>query len=159
MATERDAFRYSERYVPLVWSGIELAILVRKRLEVLLDFFTSDDGTPGDRLKAVLEKAAKHMPSSVAFRFNGRQYELSLFAYVLRHTFWRPREVLWYFARILSAAEGLRRQRQKMGAEAVRQIVRNTTIEVITTEFIGEFTTTFINIGEVVSVFTGAVTS
>jgi hypothetical protein len=43
-----------------------------------------------------------------------------------------------------------------MGVEAVRQIVRNTTIEVINTEFIGELSTTFTNVAEVIASFTGA---
>ena len=78
---------------------------------------------------------------------------MPLFLYVLRHTFWRPRDVLLYYAKIIATSEDLRRKRIKVSAEAIRRAVKEATYEVIQSEFINEFSSTVINIREILSAF------
>lgn len=151
--TERDSYRYQNRYCSLNWTGIELAILLRKRLEELTQSSTDKEKSPEDRLAAIMRAKFPHIPLDIQFEYNGRPYSMPVFLYVLRHTFWRPRDILLYYAKILAAAEELRRKKAKMSTDAVRRAVKEATFDVIQSEFINEFESSFINIRQVIGAF------
>ena len=153
MRTERDSYRYHNRFCSLEWSGIELAILLRKRLEELSQMSTDKKKSPVERLAAVLKAKFPYIPNDISFDFNGKTYTMPLFLYVLRHTFWRPRDVLLYYAKIIATSEDLRRKRIRVSAEAIRRAIKEATYEVIQSEFINEFSSTVINIREILSAF------
>lgn len=150
---ERDSYRYIDRYRSLDWSGIELAILLRKRLEELCKTSTDKQKRPSDRLTSILRQRYPHIPIDITFSYNGREYTMPLFFYVLRHTFWRPREILMYYSRIIAAAESLRRRRQTISVEVIRRLIQEMTREVILSEFFSEFQYTFINIADIIAHF------
>lgn len=153
LRTERDSYRYTHRYCSLNWSGIELAILLWKRLEELGQHATRKIDSPEERLADVLKEKFAHIPAEISFIFNEKQYTMPLFMYVLRHTFWRPRDILLYYAKIVSAAESMRRRGLRISTEAIRRTVQDTTYEVIKSEFINELITTVINIVEIIEGF------
>lgn len=95
----------------------------------------------------------KALPATLQFEYNGRHYRLDLFLYVLRHTFWRPREVLVYYAALLALAMDIRRWESTVPVEAVRQCIKATTTKVIESEFIAEFRSTVVNIEDVILAF------
>ena len=101
----------------------------------------------------VLNKYFPHIPKEVQFEFNGRQYKIPLFFYVLRHSFWRPRDILFYYTNILSLAKELKFKKSEITSEKIRNIIGITTTKVIKGEFINEFSTTYDNIEEVISKF------
>lgn len=154
--TERDSYRYQNRYCSLNWTGIELAILLRKRLEELTQSSSDKEKTPEDRLAFVMKAKFGHIPHEIQFDYNGRPYSMPVFLYVLRHTFWRPRDILLYYAKILAAAEELRRKKVKMSTDAVRRAVKEATFDVIQSEFVNEFSSSLINIREVIGCFARA---
>jgi hypothetical protein len=88
--------------------------------------------------------------------FNGRQYQMGLFHYVLRHTFWRPREILMYYAQIIAASEQMRHKGKSIESEHLRGFVNSMTREVIQTEFVGELETTLFNVEEILARFAQA---
>lgn len=158
LASERDSFLFHNRYCSLDWSGIELAILLRKRLEELSQYSTSRHAatrrrSPEDRLAEVLREKLGHIPAEIGFEYNGRYYTMPLFFYVLRHTFWRPRDILLYYAKIISFAEDTRRKGRKIPVEGIRQAVREVTFEVVSSEFINEFSSTVPNIRDIIGIF------
>jgi hypothetical protein len=156
LRTERDSYRYTHRYCSLHWSGVELALLLRKRLEELSQYTTSKHNKQvEDRLAEVLRESFPHIPADVNVKFNEKSYQMPLFMYVLRHTFWRPRDILLYYAKIISAAESMRRRGIKISVEAIRRAVQDTTYEVIKSEFINELGTTVLNIKEIIEAFYG----
>lgn len=153
---ERDSYRYWNRWFTIQWSGIELAILLRKRLEGIAsqNYQTSKDLSPQARLEKILDcKQFKHIPSVISFEFNGKQYSMPLFMYVLRHTFWRPRGLLVYYARILSFAEQMKRSGSEVNSESLRRCVKSTTISIIESEFINELRSTIVNIESILRSF------
>jgi len=151
--TERDSYRYQNRYCSLNWTGIELAILLRKRLEELTQSSSDKGKTPEERLAFVMKGKFPHIPLEIQFDYNARPYSMPVFLYVLRHTFWRPRDILLYYAKILAASEELRRKKVKMSTDAVRRAVKEATFDVIQSEFINEFSSSLINIREVIGCF------
>jgi hypothetical protein len=153
LRTERDSYQYGGKYSALNWSGIELAILVRKRLEALCQYKVERRRLPEHRLADIFRHSLSHIPLELLFTFNGKQYSLPLFIYILRHTFWRPRDVLLYLANVLSAAELIRRRGQDVTVDLVRCVIKNTTFEVIKSEFVNEFGSTVINIVDILRAF------
>jgi energy-coupling factor transporter ATP-binding protein EcfA2 len=151
---ERDSYRHWQRWCTLHWSGIELAILLRKRLEVLADDKTRKEASPRERLEEILQhKMFRHIPRELDFEYNGRQHKIPLFIYVLRHTFWRPREVLVYYSAILALAEDMKRWDYEVTTEVVRKCVKATTRQIIESEFLTEFHSTVVNIRDIVRGF------
>lgn len=153
LRTERDSYVYDNRYCTLNWSGIELSILLRKRLEELGSYKTNKLLGPEERMIDVLKKKFSHIPINISFEFNHRKYQMPLFMYILRHTFWRPRDVLLYYANIIAMAKDMRKRRKIITADAIRKIIKDTTYVVIRDEFINEFKSTLINIQEIVERF------
>ncbi len=139
---ERDNYRHSQRWCGLDWSGIELAICLRKRAEELSGYKTQD-ASPRMRLEEVLEQRPfSRLPKDLEFEYNGKHIVMPLFMYVLRHTFWRPREVLTYYADLVAFTERMARWNSPISAGSIRQCVKATTRRVIDTEFIGELQST-----------------
>ncbi len=152
--SERDSIEYRPLYQRMNWSGIELAILIRKRLELLANVKTEKERRPEERLSAIFRSSFKHIPTVLSINLNGRTYNLSLFCYILRHTLWRPREVLNYYAKLLSACEFMRKKPAEITDEFICSVVNSLTIKLVEDEFIGEFKSTIINIDEIVRAFT-----
>jgi energy-coupling factor transporter ATP-binding protein EcfA2 len=154
---ERDSYRHWQRWCTLHWSGIELAILLRKRLQVLAGIKKTSkdkDRSPKERLDVVLRhKMFQHILNTLEFEYNGKTYTMPLFMYILRHTFWRPREVLVYFAALLALSEDMKRWGYEVTTEIVRKCVKATTHQIIESEFINEFRSTVVNIRDIVQRF------
>jgi hypothetical protein len=151
---ERDSYRQWQRWCTLHWSGIELSILLRKRLEVLAGIKTNKDLSPKERLEEVCRhKLFKDIPSTLEFEYNGKPCRMPLFMYVLRHTFWRPREVLVFYSAILALSDYMKRWDYKISTEVIRRCVKATTRQIIESEFINEFRSTVVNIGEIIRSF------
>jgi hypothetical protein len=51
------------------------------------------------------------VPAEIEFTYNGKRLQRHLFLYVLRHTFWRPRDILIYYSRIIELARETSRRR------------------------------------------------
>ena len=144
---------YQDRVCSLDWSGIELTLLLRKRLEFLSQTKTDKKRSPEDRLDDVLKGEFGYIPRDISVVFNGVEYRLPLFMYVLRHTFWRPRDLLLYYAGIIATSRTAREKGIELTSTMVRRVVRSLTRAIIRTEFIGEFESTVYNIEAIVAAF------
>lgn len=75
---------------------------------------------------------------------------------MLRHTFWRPRDVLFFYASLLAASEEFHRKRLKLQPGFVRQIIAGATRTVVDDEFMKEFGASFRNLSDVLDRLKGA---
>jgi hypothetical protein len=152
----RDSYRAIGRWHSINWSGIELSILLRKRLEFTLsDNLSSPKNIrPEERLSYILRsRNFKHLPEDVSFDYNGKSYEMPLFLYVLRHTFWRPREVLIYYARLLALADTRKRWKTHIDTQSLRSCIKSAAEDIIKSQFVNEFKTSLFNIDDVLRGF------
>jgi hypothetical protein len=152
VAKDRDAFRYANLRGVLDWTAIELFIMLRKRLDVL-NHFRDPSGTAVDRLWKVLDRYYSGLPKTVTFTHAGKKYEVALERYILRHTFWRPRDVLKYFAKILAGHETNTKHGRATDSDAIRHWVSSCTHDIVENEFLGEFRGVCHNIDSVIEVF------
>lgn len=150
---ERDAYLYISKHHDIRWSGIELAIMLRKRLQLLGDYETPKDKTPQERLAYVLEHSFRFIPEETTITVAGRDYKLPLFIAVLRHTFWRPREILIYYAKIISVARDFRKRKIEITDFTISKCISDTTREIINTEFINEFQRHCTNLPDILALF------
>jgi hypothetical protein len=150
--TERDGFLYLNKESHLDWTGLELCTLVRKRLEKLCNTSTNGAGRPHEHLQTLFDELG-FLPTELKFDFRGKQIRTPLFLYLLRHTFWRPREILMHLAPVIAAAEEMKSLGSEITTEGIRRIVSQTAIDVVTQEFIGEWESTLRNISQIVSAF------
>lgn len=153
---DRDRYRY-RNVARIAWSGIELSSLARKRLALLKgvpDFKAKAENISiEERLNLVMNRGYPELPNEISFQFGSANYRMPLFIYILRHTFWRPRDVLHYYANLLAASDGSGKEKVVMPVEFVRQVIAGSTRNIVEDEFIAEFETSFRNLKEVLSRF------
>src|SRR5262245_60500158 len=66
---ERDEYIYRWKHSDILWTGIELSILCRKRLELLTDYMTGRELPPLERLDDILEQQYPGHPQSTKLYF------------------------------------------------------------------------------------------
>jgi energy-coupling factor transporter ATP-binding protein EcfA2 len=151
---ERDAYVYIGKCYEIRWSAIELAILLYKRLEVLQPGGrTNPDEQPHKRLEHVLRNSFSYIPHETVTTIESGDHLLPIFIDVLRHTFWRPREILIYFAKIIAVLRDIKKRNIEVSQFAVSKCISDTTREIIRTEFLNEFQRHCVNLREIVERF------
>jgi energy-coupling factor transporter ATP-binding protein EcfA2 len=150
---ERDSYVYIGKCHEIRWSAIELAILLRKRLEIIGNYKTDKRSTPQKRLEEVLTKCFPYVPLETVTTVDDMEHELPIFVDVLRHTFWRPREILIYFAKIIAVLKDIKRRNIDVTQFAVSKCIADTTREIVRTEFLSEFQRHCWNIREIIEKF------
>ncbi len=150
---ERDSYIYIGKCHEIRWSGIELAILLYKRLEILANYKTRQDKSPQERLEEVLSVHFPYIPMETSSLIDEKEYSMAIFTNVLRHTFWRPREILIYFAKIIAVLRHIRKRHIEVTQFAVNKCISDTTREIIKTEFLSEFQRHCLNLREIIEQF------
>ena len=157
----RDKYKYGSRFCEISWTGMELAIMVRKRLEALNNYPLSSKEKnrklPEEIFNQILEKKYKAIPSKVTVKTEGgREYTIDLFLYMLRYTFWRPRELLLSLSLILNIFYGHSKSGLPINQETIKATIKAASITIINSEFYNEFGTIWDGIKENILQFTGA---
>lgn len=150
---ERDSYIYEGKYMQMNWSGIELSILLRKRLDLLGDITTQKNNLPIDRLKDSLKKNFPKLPKNISLKAGNANLSMPLFLYVLRFTFWRPRAVLMYYAHLFALSEQMDRRNLPISDFSIKRIITQTSFKVVQQEFINEFKNILFNIRDILKVF------
>jgi energy-coupling factor transporter ATP-binding protein EcfA2 len=150
---DRDRYQYRQRFSRIAWSGIELSALVRKRLALLREVEDLRGGSLEDRLAQVMKKGYPELPGELSFQFGTATYRMPLFIYVLRHSFWRPRDVLFFYAALLAASEHFRKKNEVMPTGFVRQVIAGSTRYIVEDEFLDEFGASIRNLRSILKAF------
>lgn len=153
---ERDAYVYIGKFHEIRWSAIELAILLAKRLEAHFPGSHRGGGAPQDRLKNILQARFPYIPLETTTYVSDSPYVLPLFIDVLRHTFWRPREILIYFAKIIAVLKDIKKKNIELTYFAVSKCISDTTRSIIKTEFFSEFQRHCTNLKVIIEKFRGS---
>lgn len=159
----REAHRDSiagERVEEIRWQALELLTMLRKRLQVLRsvtdDMISKQPGqSPRDRFEQCLRKSSLNLPREITLNVGQRGFKMELFLYVLRHTLFRPRDVLIYYAAILSYCIAMERKGRLIRTDVIKQAISATTQTIVQSEFIGELKDTWENVYEVIDAFKG----
>lgn len=151
---ERDSYIYTWRYYEIRWSAIELVILLTKRLEVLEEWQADKKNkTWPQRLEEILKTRFSYIPLETITTIEDDQHRLPVFIDVLRHTFWRPREILIYFAKIIAVSKEMQKRNMEITRSVIEKCISDTTREIIKTEFLSEFQRHCINLEDIIQIF------
>ncbi len=153
LRVSRDSYNYFGRFININWSGVELAIMLYKRVEVYKGHKTNKELRPHERYNQIMAVMFPQMPNEITITIEKKEWKMPLFLYVLRHTFWRPRDVLFYFAAILAAADDFEARKVEISEESIKRIVSETTRIVIDSEFINEYKSSVRNFKEILLSF------
>lgn len=156
MRAERDSIAYLGSIREMKWSGIELVIMMRKRLEVLYNYRADEEKDALKRFNKVIQNVMKDLRAEMLVKVGARSHPFPLFIEILRHTFWRPRDVLMYFTEIMSAYRYMNKIGMDFDTDIISKKISDTTFNVINIEFIGEFQSSLRNIEQVVRTFRGS---
>ena len=158
---DRDCFK--KKVGSLSWSIRDLLEIVVRRLEYLElqqnDAYKIDESANLiSRMNAVLQ--AMEIPTSISMKVGGNIMSMSLYNYILRSTFWRPRDIISHMSVIL--ASNFRIVNNKMiklnstvSEDNIRLPVKSNADKIIEEEFFQEYEDTFYNIREVFKSFQG----
>jgi ABC-type oligopeptide transport system ATPase subunit len=150
----RDSIKYTfGRVVNLNWSGIELALLIRKRLEFINNYSTKKDDPVEKRFLEVLQNCYPSIPTVLQLSFDGRDFPIGLFQYMLRMSFWRPRDIIIFFSSIIPLAELSGYQGIKISSDLIERNLKGRAINIIKDEFISEYSTVIENIKDIILSF------
>lgn len=147
-----DSYKLQHKRKMLIWSGLELALFLRKRLE-LLSGYRIKKKTPKDTLEEIMKAKYSHIPDPVIFTFNNNEIRMPLFLYVLRHTFWRPRDILLYYAHIITLCDDAKDNGYEVSMDTLRTNIANLTFEIIKDDFKNEYKNTVRNFTEIIEAF------
>ncbi len=150
---ERDSYVYIGKCHEIRWSAIELAILLYKRLEVVSSSHSDRSKPPHLRLEETLKTQFPYIPLETTTTVSEVDSVLPIFIDVLRHTFWRPREILIYFAKIVAVLGDIRKRNMEITQFAIGKCIADTTREVIKTEFFSEFQRHCVNLKQIIEKF------
>ena len=157
---DRDSYLYNNNYSELNWTGIELLILLQKRFETLTDSYIEKkdytiekEATPTEKFDKIMSTYFPYIPTHVETAINGKKYKLPLFLYVLRHTFWRPRDILYFYANIIAMSKELHKRHLKVSNIAIRRSIKDANFDVVNSEFINEFKYLIVNLDEILNIF------
>jgi energy-coupling factor transporter ATP-binding protein EcfA2 len=149
---DRDGFIYDDRMSNLDWRARELFLMIRKRLDVMNNFYHKD-GEAMERLWKVIDTFYPGLPKQIGIEHRGKAYRIDLERYILRHTFWRPRDMLKYYAKVLAFHDVNKRRRRKIDDVAIRYCIAETTAEIVETEFLNEFRGICYNLDDIIQRF------
>lgn len=149
---DRDAYFELECTSDLDWTGVDLARMLLKRLCFVYDEGSDREGNLFSELRRVVHLYLPNLPTTLDFRFNAHHVSIDLFSYVLRHTFWRPRDVLSYYAALMVASFSCDGAEQ-MSVELIRQVVGRNTRIVLDFEFYNEFKDIIKNLSSITGLF------
>ena len=157
--SQRDSVA-GEAIEEIAWQPKELMTMLRKRIQVLYgiedaQIDKSRNTTPLDRFQQCLALACPNLPSEVYILAGQRQHQIELFLNVLRHSFFRPRDILIHYASILSYYRTLDTRRRTVDVEAIREAISVETRTIVDFEFVGELRDTWTNIDNILQLFMG----
>ena len=141
-------------FTDLSWDAIELLEVVVLRLEYLFGVEHKKDRDLWNRLSFIMREYLPAIPEDVSIEINGVSKSVSLFEYLLRVSFWRPRDILKYYAILYNANQTVDNPRlNKLDSDTVKIIINNKADDIIKTEFINEYDKVFINLNKVLLSF------
>ena len=152
---ERDSYIYIGKSHEIRWSAIELVILLYKRLEEVENYKTDRNKSPHIRLEEILSKKYGYIPPQTEIEVGETLIRLPIFIDVLRHTFWRPREILIYFAKIITVLTDFKKRNIEAKRFSVSKCISDTSREIIKTEFFNEFQRHCPNLKAIIERFRG----
>ena len=160
--TDRDIIK--KNFGTLSWSAQELLELLTKRMEYLITTIepTAKIDVEADytvRMNNAFE-FFDGLPTAISMDVDGNTITMPLFNYILRSSFWRPRDVISNLSKIMGQMMRLsdgkwHSDHEGLTEEDIKLSIKTNADRIIEKEFIGEYKYVFRNIKDVLNSFQG----
>lgn len=139
----------------LNWDAYDLMEMLVKRLEYHFNIEPpSKKVNLKERFYSILQEKLPNIPMQVNISINGYPQRIPLFNYLLRHTFWRPRDIIKNFAIIMKLSKDSDSGRDvKLTQSIIKMALSQGAKRIIEGEFINEYKNIYINIKDVLLQF------
>lgn len=145
----RDFYKYHANTIALSWNCRDLVKLITFRLKYLnaIDI-RENDLCDDNELNKIMQEFYPTIPTSIQMERNG-YINLPLFLYILRKSFWRPRDIIRYYGCILTLGQN----QKNIDNISIKRAIKDESLRIIQDEFFGEFSNIYPNLKEVVNLF------
>lgn len=168
---DRDSIKKNFRY--LSWSAYNLLELITKRMEYLISVikteskedYSNDNQNNKDYFERMNNALSffSGLPNSISMKVGDNVIEMSLFNYILRSSFWRPRDVISNLSSLLSRiihydnnTDRFTYDRSvKISPKEVKLAIKDNAKSIIKDEFIEEYKYVFRNLNDILKLFYG----
>lgn len=161
---DRDSFK--KRFCSLSWDAYELLDLLVRRLEYLIKIINpiiNIDTTANifERMNNALS-FFPGLPREVTFDVNGNKMTMGIFNYILRYSFWRPRDVISNLSSLLAYVIEIDEDDDRkitiydnvcLSDDELKLTIKDNVRRIIQEEFIEENQNVFRNLEDVLSEF------
>lgn len=149
--TDRDFSKYN--FASLSWDAIDLLQMLVKRLEYVYGVVDSEDVL--EKFERIMCKHFPTIPLTISFNIEGKIENMHLFEYLLRISFWRPRDIIKYFYELYLANKNNIKGKEELSSDTVKSILCKKASDIIDEEFYAEYRTVITNIEEIMEKFRG----
>lgn len=159
-AINRDKYQYGDKICGIEWSGVELTIMLRKRLEEFSNYplnkLQKKEVKCEDILDKILMESFPDIPRELTIvTKKGREYKMHIFLYMLRYSFWRPRDILTSLSSILKLYYGKRNSKTPINEKTIKAAIKLSSDTIVSSEFINEYSTAWVDIKTNIELFKG----
>lgn len=144
-----------KNFISLAWDAIELLEVILLRLKVLYGFDFDESDNVVDKFKEVMKKYMQTIPDKIVIDIEGKEKEMELFQYLLRSSFWRPRDIIKYLAVLYDANEKNIQKHKQIDMVTLKTLLNKVTEDIIEDEFYNEYDKIFYNLPEFMDSFEG----
>ncbi len=148
---DRDFVKY--KFANLSWDAIDLFEMLILRLEYVYNIESSEEDNLSDRFKLLLKKHFKMIPDKIDIRIKDNIYQMDLFIYMLRLSFWRPRDIIDAFYQLYLANRYNTKIHQRLSSETIKDILNSAANRIIEEEVYGEYLNVITNIKQIMEGF------
>lgn len=143
-----------KNYTCLSWDAYDLLLMLVKRLEYYFKISEQDNSDLLQRFNHILKTNLPQIPTDVKITIDGYSYTMPLFNYILRLSFWRPRDIIKNFAVIMKLSkESSMIKDSDVMEDIVKNLLANSAKNIIEQEFVNEYRNVYTNLESVLHRF------
>ncbi len=148
---DRDSIK--RKYCCLGWDAYDLLLMLVKRLEYY--YRIQDEGNLSliERFNFILANHLPNVPTEITVDIDGHNMPMHIFNYILRLSFWRPRDILTNFAVVLKVNKELAGESNEVVQSIIKKLLIQNVREIIDNEFIKEYKNVYSNLDKVLHGF------
>ena len=142
-----------KNFMSLSWDAIELLEVIVLRLKELYGFSLDSNNDIIETFKQVMHTYMPAIPNEIKIEIGDTEKTIDLFQYLLRISFWRPRDIIKYIAVLYDANEKNSKKYKTIDMDTLKNLLNNVTEDIIKNEFYNEYNKIFYNIDNFMEIF------
>lgn len=148
---------FSKRhFYHLSWDAMELLAIILLRFKIMFEYELDLSEDLEETFHWVMKKYLPSIPNEVGVDVgNGVIRKMGLYQYMLRCSFWRPRDIIKYFSVLLDANAKSQQKGDPIDNNTLKDLIYKVTDDIIKSEFYFEYNKLIYNIDDFMECFRG----